>query len=265
MSPKICALLIGREGSVGLPGKNTMPLLGRPLLRYPMLAAEQCPAIDYLYFSTDSLAYKHIGKEHGWRLIDRPPELATKTALAEDTFLHGYRWIQKDLASQGEEPSILVLLLCNAPTLLSKTLTEGIRILQEREELDSAVTVSSYNMWSPLRARKESKDGTLVPFVPFEVFGDPKKLSCDRDSQGDVWFADMSTSIVRARCFEHLEEGLLPQKWMGQKIYPLKQWGGCDVDFRWQIPLVEYWLREHGFTEERTPYSQAPLLSRKEP
>ena len=76
-------------------------------------------------------------------------------------------------------------------------------------------------MWSPLRARRLHPDGCLRPFVPFENFGDPKTLNCDRDSQGDVFFADMGVSIVRPRCLEHLEKGFLPQKWMGQRIAPI--------------------------------------------
>ena len=144
---------------------------------------------------------------------------------------------------------MLVLLFCNAATILAETVDQGIEELRSDPELDSAVTVSSYNMWSPLRARKIGDDGLLHPFVPFETFGNPKTLNCDRDSQGDVWFADMSVSIVRPRCLDKLHEGLLPQKWMGNKIYPLKQWGGLDVDFEWQIPQVEYWLRKHGFDE----------------
>ena len=105
-------------------------------------------------------------------------------------------------------------------------------------------------MWSPLRARKIGPDGLLHPFIPFEVFGDPKTLNCDRDSQGDCWFADMGVSIVRPHCLEDLEQGLLPQKWMGQKIYPLKQCGGLDVDYKWQIRQVESWLKGHGFPEK---------------
>jgi hypothetical protein len=77
-------------------------------------------------------------------------------------------------------------------------------------------------------------------------------MDCDRDSQADVWFADMGVSIVRAKCLENIKDGLLPQKWMGKKIYPLKQWGGCDVDYEWQIPQVEFWLKKHGFTEDST-------------
>ena len=33
------ALLIGRGGSVGFPNKNVHPILGRPLMSYPLLAA----------------------------------------------------------------------------------------------------------------------------------------------------------------------------------------------------------------------------------
>jgi hypothetical protein len=110
-------------------------------------------------------------------------------------------------------------------------------------------------MWSPLRARKIGEDGLLQPFVPFETFGDSETFSCDRDSQGEVWFADMGVSIVRPHCLENISNGLLPQKWMGKKIYPLKQWGGCDIDYKWQVPGVESWLREHGFSENRTPYA----------
>ena len=126
---------------------------------------------------------------------------------------------------------------------------EGIRILLSRPELDSAVTVSRYNMWSPLRARKIDDAGLLQPFVPFETFGDPATLNCDRDSQGDVYFADMGTSIVRPHCIENIETGLLPQKWMGNNIYPLIQTGGLDIDYEWQLPAAEHWLRTNGHTE----------------
>ena len=141
-----------------------------------------------------------------------------------------------------------MLLFANAATVTAETIDRAVAVLRERPDIDSAVTVSRYNMWSPLRARREDADGLLKPFVPFETFGDPSTLNCDRDSQGDVWFADMSLSVVRPRCLERLEEGMLPQKWMGQNIYPIKQWGGLDVDYEWQMPQVEFWLKAHGFT-----------------
>jgi len=122
---------------------------------------------------------------------------------------------------------------------------KGISILMKNKKFDSAVSTSVYNMWSPLRARKLSKKGTLIPFVPFETFGNPKTLNCDRDSQGNVYFADMSVSVVRSYCIDKMKEGLLPQKWMGKKIAPIKSWGGGDIDYAFQIPQIEYWLKKN--------------------
>lgn len=243
----ITALLLGREGSTGFPGKNTYPVLGRPLMVYPLLAAKNARFVDRVYVSTDSPKIKEIGRQYGAEIINRPARLCTAEALGEDAFVHGYETIRD---SNDEDIELMVLLFCNAATIISETIDEGVKILRNNPEIDSVVTVSRYNMWSPLRARKIGDDGLLHPFVPFEVFGDPSTLNCDRDSQGDVWFADMGVSIVRPRCLEHLEDGLLPQKWMGQKIIPMQQWGGLDVDYEWQIPMVEYWLKQHGFKDE---------------
>lgn len=251
----IAALLLGREGSVGFPGKNIYPVLGRALMEYPLLAAVNSKYVDEVYVSTDSERIKEIGRRYNARIIDRPAYLCSKEALGEDAYVHGYQYIKNEL---GKDIELMVLLFCNAATITSETIDKGIEVLRQKTELDSAVTVSKYNMWSPLRARKRDKNGLLQPFVPFEVFGDPKTLNCDRDSQGDVLFADMGVSIVRPHCLENMHEyGLLPQKWMGQKIYPLEQWGGCDVDYEWQIPMVEFWLRKHGFAENATPYNKA--------
>ncbi len=245
----VCALMIGRKGSTGFPGKNIYPVLGRPLAAYPLIAAKMSRYVERLYVSTDSPEIMDIGRKFGVEIIERPAELATKEALGEHVFAHGYFEIKSRLAKEGCEVDLMVLLFANAATVTGSLIDQGIEQLRVDPTLDSAVTVSIYNMWSPLRARKLEPDGCLRPFVPFEVFGDPASLNCDRDSQGSVYYADMGVSVVRPRCLEYLESGLLPQKWMGQRIAPILSWGGCDVDYEWQIPMVEYWLKKHGFSE----------------
>jgi CMP-N-acetylneuraminic acid synthetase len=242
----VVALLIGREGSTGLPGKNLYPVLGRPLVAYPLLAARDSTHVERTYISTDSERLIDIAESYGAEGIVRPPELCTSEALGEDAFAHGYQVIRERLANERLAVELVVLLFANAPTVTGEMIDRGIEILRRDPSFDSAVSVSRYNMWSPVRARRLEHDGSLRPFVPFEVFGDPATLNCDRDSQGDVYFADMGVSVVRPHCLEKLEAGLLPQKWMGQRIAPIDSWGGCDVDYEWQIPGVEFWLRQHG-------------------
>jgi len=236
------ALMIGRKGSIGFPGKNTFLVLGKPLAEYPLLAAKASQEIKDVFVSTDCPRLKKIAKKNRAILIKRPPSLATKKALGEDVFKHGFKVIKKILKKQNEEVEFIALFFANAPNVNEDMINKGISLLRKDPRADSAVSVSIYNMWSPIRARRLDRAGYLQPFVPFSVFGKIGKINCDRDSQGNVYFADMGLSVVRPRCLERLEQGLLPQKWMGKKILPIYSWGGCDIDYPWQIPQAKYWL-----------------------
>lgn len=242
----IAALLLGRKGSVGFPGKNLYPLLGRPLAWYPMNAAMKSGQVDRVYLSTDDPGLMTLAKKAGAEVIERPPHLCTKEALGEHAYQHGYQVIREKL---GARPELLVLLFCNAPTVSPAQINEAIAAMRKNPSLDSAVTVSRYNMWSPSRARRIDASGLLKPFVPFERFDDAKNVNCDRDSQGDAWFADVALSVIRPENLEHLEQGMLPQKWMGQKIHPIFNEAGLDVDYEWQLPQAEWWLKKNGFIQ----------------
>ena len=240
----IVALLIGRKGSKGFPGKNTYKVLGHPLCYYASIAAINTPDIDKFYFSTDCPSLKNFARENKIDVIDRPEELATSDAFPELVFAHGYDEIKK--RNPAKDVEFLVLLMANCVTITSDKIIEGIKVLRENPDYDSAVTVSSYNTYSPHRARKLDKDGLLQPFVPFENFDEKVEIVADRNAMGDVWFADMGVSIIRPRCLVDWESNLLPQRWMGNKIYPIEQSAGFDVDYIYEIPLVEHWLKEYG-------------------
>jgi len=238
----ICSLILGRKGSVGFPGKNLYVIDGHPLSWYPMQSAIQTPEIDRNFISTDDPDLMKLGEDVGFEVIERPDYLATSEALGDDAYKHGYEVIMERI---GERPELLVLLFCNAPTINSQLISEGIRLLREDPSADSAVTVSRYNMYSPTRARKVAEDGSLQPYIPFESHPDAGSINCDRDSQGDVWFADVAVSVIRPQNLDNLEEGLLPQRWMGKKILPIYNEAGLDMDYEWQIGQVKWWLENH--------------------
>ena len=239
----IIALMIGRKGSRGFKGKNTFKVLNKPMCEYPLIAAKKSKSINKIFVSTDCPKIKKISKKYNVSFIERPKYLNNSKALGDHVFEFSYFKIKKML--KKKKIKIVVLLFANAPTITAKMIDKGIEILKKDKSCDSAVSTSVYNMWSPLRARKQDKNGYLKPFVPFKTFGNPKTLNCDRDSQGNVYFADMSVSVVRSKCLENLSKGLLPQKWMGKKIRPIYSSAGCDVDYEWQVPSVEYWIKKN--------------------
>ena len=217
----IIAILIGRKGSRGFPGKNTYKVLGRSLCEYPLIAAKKSKFIDKIYVATDCNKIKRVCTKYKVEFIERPKKLNTAKALGDHVFEYSFKQVKKQNIKKIE---LVVLLFANAPTINYQLVDKGIRLLKRKKNLDSAVSTSVYNMWSPLRARKLQSDGTLKPFVNFNYFGNPKTLNCDRDSQGNVYYADMSLSVVRPKCLENLNDGLLPQKWMGKKIAPIFSW-----------------------------------------
>ena len=36
------------------------------------------------------------------------------------------------------------------------------------------------------------------------------------------------------------------KKWMGKNIYPIKQEAGFDIDYKYELPMVENWLKQYG-------------------
>lgn len=129
-------ILIGRKGSTGLPGKNTMPLLGRPLSAYAFLAARHAKTVDEMYISTDDEELMELGKSFGAHIIVRPPELATKQALGEHAYQHAAAVIKEREAAKGREVELLALLMCNAPTILAETIDQGVAVLRENPAID---------------------------------------------------------------------------------------------------------------------------------
>jgi CMP-N-acetylneuraminic acid synthetase len=241
----IPALIIGRKGS-RVKDKNVRPILGRPLALYPMLAARHATLVTDVFVSTDCEKIRALAIEQGCTFIERPAFLATNEALAEDAFKHGYETIRE---RTKQEPELVVLLFANGATITPGIIDEGIRFLREHPDYDSAVTVSKYNMFSALRARRIER-GLVQPFVDPKLFAN---ATCDRDSQGDTYFVDCSVFVLRPHCFDY-SRGEIPFRWIGTKVHPLHQEGGCDVDFEWQFPVVEHFLRRVGFTETSTPY-----------
>lgn len=70
-----------RKGSKGLPGKNTRPMVGKPLVDWSLDQLLACPRVDVVVVSTDDEALRDHAVAKGARDIGlRPAHLATDTA-----------------------------------------------------------------------------------------------------------------------------------------------------------------------------------------
>jgi len=250
MEKKIAGILLGRKGSRGLPGKNIRNILGRPSLEYPLLAAKHCGLVTDLYVSTDSPEITAIAKDYGAVPVERPPELATHTALLEDAIHDSFKRV-----NAVKKYDYYLIILCNSCTILADNIKKAAEMLNADSSLSSVTTLAKYNMFSPVRARKIMPNHSVDSYISAETLEKETSLSCDRDQSIDCYFSDHSFTLTRSETLESLPNNPHPFKWMGKNIGMIEQApGGGDIDFPWQVPLVEWWLKEHGFTETKTPY-----------
>ena len=245
------ALIIGKDKSTGVPGKNLREIVGRPAAEYAYIAATYA-GCDKIYVSTDSPKIADVGRPYGAIHIQRPSHLATPDALTEDALLHAYQYIKNDL----KDPNLIKtisLLFCNNPAINVNLLHEAIVFTQNSTEYDSCFSVAKYDMFSPARARKMDANGSLSPFVDLKHI---ENVSSIRDSQGSTYFCDLSIQVMKPVCFEEMDHGQLPFKWQGKKSKGIETDFGFDIDSEWQAVVIEYWLKNHGYTETVIPWEK---------
>jgi len=236
----IVSCLFGRGGSKSLPGKNTMLVHGKRLMEYPILACKQA-GVDRLFCSTDDEVITNTAKNHGVEIIPRPDELCTDAALLQDAISHAYHECKAKVGSI----KYFVITMCNAANITGDAIKEAISKLDANPQYDSVITVARYEMFAPERARTPDNAGELQPYISFDKFD--HEITCDRKSHNPTMFADGGVTVVRGECLEDISKNKLPFQWMGNNISYLEQLPSTgDIDMAWQVPVIEWWLKENG-------------------
>jgi hypothetical protein len=241
-------ILIGKANSVGVPGKNTRMILGRPSVEYSFIAA-QYSKIDRLFVSTDCPIIKSISKKYDCTIINRPSTLAKRDTPTEDVLFHAYEQIK--IMLKGNQIDTITILFSNTPCIDVDLLNYSITRLRDRENIDSIFSVAKYDMFSPVRARKLSEDGLILPTIDLDLIGNVSSL---RGTEGSTYFQDFSIQVLKERCLQFVNNGKLPFKWQGLLSEAVETDFGFDIDTEWQIPVIEYWLKKRGFTENEIPW-----------
>ncbi|MGN6744198.1 MAG: cytidylyltransferase domain-containing protein [Amnibacterium sp.] len=111
-SRQVVAVIPARGGSKGVPGKNTAPVGGVPLVARAVRAALEAGIAD-VRVSTDDAAVAAAALPAGARVFERPADLAGDTASSESALLHAL----DALAAEGVEPEVLAFLQATSPFL----------------------------------------------------------------------------------------------------------------------------------------------------
>lgn len=143
---KVFYVILARGGSKGLPGKNKMSLLGKPLLAYSIetaLASKYCCKV---IVSTDDEEIAEIARLHGAEVpFLRPAELATDTSTSAEAVLHALSHYE----NLGEIYDLIVLLEPTSPIREAEDLDAAINMVFNNDGATSCVSISRLESGHP--------------------------------------------------------------------------------------------------------------------
>lgn len=155
---RILALITARAGSKRVPGKNTRPLAGTPLLAWSVATAQGIPDICDILVSTDDEGVAAIARAAGasvpWL---RPMELSGDTATSVDVALHALDRYEADVGTVDG----LLLLQPTSPFRSRETVVRGLATFKagDRRPVVGMSPAQSHPLWC-----FRLEEGRLVPF-----------------------------------------------------------------------------------------------------
>jgi|TARA_B100001059_G_C17809715_1_gene571485 CMP-N-acetylneuraminic acid synthetase len=235
---KTVALVFGRKNSKGLKNKNIRKINGKSAFSHVIDETKKVKTIKKIFVSTDSEYIIKKAKKKNCEIIERPKFLCTDNSLLSDAIYHAVDIAKK---KEGMIDNFLIL-LCNSICFDYKSINKALQIIR-RKNIDTVATISKFNMFSPIRAMKIKKK-KLLNFIPNNTLKKYVNLSGDRDKSTDSFFINHSFTLSKKDVFNKPNKNPMPFQWMGKnKSFIEQEFCIGDIDFEWQIPVVEWWLK----------------------
>src|SRR5688572_4764675 len=227
------AIVTARAGSKSIIDKNVLPLRGKPMVQYPIHAAQAAKRISGVYVSTDGDKIAEASREAGATIIPRPDELGGDSVNHGIVIKHAVEWVDQRV----ENLENVVLLLGNTVYIDGPIIDRCLGILDERKDLDSVMTVWEAADDHPYRALQINSDGLV------ETFGGPRKVSTERQSYPKAYYYDQGVWAFRKETVQR-PDGPNPWWWMGKRVHPIvRPWAtGRDVHGPIDVFFSEQWV-----------------------
>ena len=136
--PTILGVVTARAGSKGLPGKNTRPLAGKPLISYTIESAQASGVLDRLILSTDDEDAARIARAMGCEVpFMRPASLCADDTPHLPVMQHAVSWMRDQ---RQYRPDWVLILMPTSP-LRQPAHIAGAVALAVESGADSVVSV----------------------------------------------------------------------------------------------------------------------------
>jgi len=150
------AIILGRGGSKGVPGKNMREIAGRPCAAWTIDHALRATLVSRVVVSTDCPRLSELALSMGVDVVARPATLASDTATIDDAARHALEQI--DDAYEG-----VVILYANVPVRPEGLVDRAVDLLG-RTACDSVQSYAPVGKHHPWWTARLDDDGAVRPW-----------------------------------------------------------------------------------------------------
>lgn len=154
------AIIPARGGSKRLPRKNVLPILGQPMLSYPVKCALKSGMFDKVIVSTEDAEIERAAEDAGAEVIKRPQELCQDRS----TVVQVCKNVLNILRQQNIQPEYFCCIYATAIFITPEDIINSFHIFDQIPKPDVVMGVSEFNL-HPVQAL-ENKGHFLTPKWP---------------------------------------------------------------------------------------------------
>jgi CMP-N,N'-diacetyllegionaminic acid synthase len=226
----IVGFIPARGGSKGLPNKNILPLLGKPLISWTIEQAKNSLYIDKIIVSTEDEEIAGISRKYGAQVpFLRPAHIATDDAKTIDAVLHALGWFE----SMKEFCDLLIVLQPTSPLRTAEDIDRAVELLFSKKA-QSVVSVCEVGH-HPYLSNTLPENHSLKDFLKPEVINTRRQ---DMPS-----FYRLNGAIYLSYC-EHLQK---EKHFFGDNSYAyiMPKERSIDIDNEIDFKFAEFLLKEY--------------------
>ncbi|MCH2145813.1 MAG: acylneuraminate cytidylyltransferase family protein [Phycisphaerales bacterium] len=215
------AVIIGRAGSKGLPGKNSRMVAGLPMVAHAIGHARDSRHVRKIVVSTDGEEIARAARETGTEVVMRPPLLAGDTASVDEAVRHA-------VESLGVSHGIVVILYANVPVRPHGLVDRAIDHLVSTGA-DSVQSYESVGKKHPWWMSRMDDDGRITPWHRNDVYR--------RQDLPEVWFPDGGVIAVTRESLFTVDPDA-PHAFLGTDRRGIRNGPGEVIDVDDEIDLM---------------------------
>lgn len=154
------AIILGRAGSKGVPGKNVAHIAGKPCGAWTIDLANASASVTRVVVSTDDTTLASLARDRGAMVIERPAVLASDTARIDDAARHAVQALERG-GTRFDAGAPIVILYANVPVRPHDLVDRAVRLLASSgcDSVQSYQPVGKHHPWWTARLDEGGRVG----------------------------------------------------------------------------------------------------------